>query len=149
MITLDWDRITYTEAARRLRYIMGKSTVESIELRTSPSIGGFHVYIEYFNESGITKTWSDRNDWKDDGRRVVGDFLAPREIYRNVMFVYKSSPLGRMYEQPIVKYYRNMYDFEWKCQLLIKPQSQMWLPDLPSCLELQSLLSIQKEQTLA
>ena len=124
MITLDWDNIAYSEAIRRLRHIMVDKFVQTIELRASPSLDGFHVYITSDNEGGIGKTWRDRRTWQDDGNRLVQDVLAPRAIHRDVMFVYKSSPLGTMNEIPMVKYKRVGNTNEWKCLSLIKPQWQ-------------------------
>lgn len=103
MITLDWDNINYEEAARRIEQILTSSFVKVLELRTSPSLGGFHTYIE---TTPISEAFQIRvrQCWKDDGRRILGDIMAPKAIYRNVMFVYKSSPLGTLGEIPIVKY---------------------------------------------
>lgn len=118
MITLDWDNITYLQAKLRLHDIMDDQFVRSIELRASPSLDGFHVYIESDNEGGIRKTWRDRRSWQDDGKRLVQDILAPRAIHRNVMFVYKSSPLGKLGEIPMFKYKRVGNTSEWLvCQL--------------------------------
>ena len=118
MISLDWDDITYPQAELRLHKIMDNKYIRSIEIRASPSLDGFHVYIESDNEGGIEKTWRDRRAWQDDGRRLVQDILAPRAIHRDVMFVYKSSPLGTMNEIPMVKYERVANTNEWLvCQL--------------------------------
>ena len=120
MITLDWDKITYAEAFKRIRYIMEDPYTKKIELRASPNLDGLHVYIESANEGGITKTWSDRRRYKDDGRRLVGDILSPRSYWRNVMFVYKTSKIGIQREIPMFKFYRTGCSNEWKCLLLTK-----------------------------
>ena len=118
MITLDWDNIAYNEAERRLCTIMGTPLTRTIELRASPSLDGFHVYIETDNEGGIGTTWRYRRAWQDDGIRLVQDILAPRAIHRNVLFVYKSSPLGKQGEIPMFKYERVGNTNEWLvCQL--------------------------------
>ena len=113
MITLDWDNIAYTEAERRLFEIMGDPFTRTVELRASPSLDGFHVYIETDNEGGIGTTWRYRRTWQDDGIRLVQDILAPRAIHRNVMFVYKSIPLGKQGEIPMFTYERLGNSNEW------------------------------------
>ena len=118
MISLDWDEIAYNEASHRLLDIMEDPCIQTIELRASPSLDGFHVYITSDSEGGIGKTWRSRRAWQDDGRRLVQDILAPRAIHRDVMFVYKSSPLGTMNEIPMVKYQRIANTNEWsECRL--------------------------------
>ena len=103
MITLDWDNINYEEASKRIGEILVDISVKSVEVRASPSLGGFHIYIETspINEQLAINL---RRLWRDDGRRILGDLLAPKAIYREVMFVYKSSPLGTLGEIPMVKY---------------------------------------------
>ena len=106
MITLDWDGIAYDDASDRITRIMEDPHVESIELRSSPSLDGYHVYIELFIGDRPPQSWYLRRAWNDDGIRLVKDILSPRKIYRNVMFVYKASPLGNQREIPMVKYKR-------------------------------------------
>lgn len=145
VITLDWDNISYQTCARRIAFMLNNPLIETIELRVSPSLDGFHCYVECFieNPSAVFRL---RRDWKDDGIRVCTDFASPRAIYRNVMFVYKSSPLGRMNETPIVKYYR--HKGKWKWQSLRKNQSQMSSQALPSCLVSLKALSTENPPRL-
>jgi len=112
VITLDWDNINYEEAAKRTCEILASGIPKSLEIRVSPNLDGFHIYIETEAISEIL-SYNLRRVWRDDGRRILGDYLAPKAIYRNVMFVYKSSPLGTLGEIPIVKYER-MTTNNWK-----------------------------------
>ena|SRR3990167_5779784 len=147
MITLDWDNINYEEAARRVCKILAFSSVQSLEIRTSPSLGGFHIYIETHPINEAMQI-SLRQRWKDDGRRILGDLFAPKAVYRNVMFVYKSSPLGTLGEIPIVKYER-MATNNWKIWHL-SPRHPLPMPlqELPWLLQSVGDSSQQNTQRL-
>ncbi len=144
MISLDWDKINYTEAARRINFILNEYSVIGLELRTSPRLDGFHVYVETSTENPV-RVRRLRRSWKDDPIRLVKDLLSDRRILRNVMFVYKCSPLGRLNETPIIKYYRDSRSNEWKWQSLRRNQSQTSSPDLPSSLVSLKALSTESQ----
>ncbi len=132
MIQLDWDNIGYETAARRICAILACNQVSSLELRGSPSVDGFHVYIEKSPEDVGLAQFLLRRKWHDDGRRILGDVLSPKANYRDVMFVYKSSPLGHLGETPIVKYQRVGHSNKWRIWCLsTKNQLPTLLQDLP------------------
>ena len=132
MITLDWDDITYEPCARRVCKILACPQVTSLEVRGSPSCDGFHVYIEFSTEPVGLAAFLFRRQWHDDGRRILGDVLSPKSNYRNVMFVYKSSPLGNLGEMKMVKYERIGISNKWKLwDLSTKQMLPTLLLDLP------------------
>ena len=132
MITLDWDDINYETAARRVCQILAIPQVSSLELRGSPSCDGFHIYIEFSTEPAGLAAFLFRRQWYDDGRRILGDVLSPKANYRDVMFVYKSSPLGNLGEMKMVKYIRIGISDKWKLwDLSTKHQLPTLLLDLP------------------
>jgi len=132
MIALDWDRITFEAATRRICQILNIPSVTALELRGSPSCDGFHCYIEFSTEPSGYAAFLFRRKWHDDGRRVLGDVLSPKTNYRDVMFVYKSSPLGNLGETKMVKYQRIGISDKWRVwDLSIKHQLPTLLRDLP------------------
>ena len=84
-VRLDWDKIAYTTALKRIEVIKKNSAVMDIELRESPSGNGYHTIIGMGFSLNPTFIWRLRRAWKDDGFRLVKDVFS-RKPYRDVLF---------------------------------------------------------------
>ena len=84
-VRLDWDKIAYSTAMKRIEKIKKNSVVMAIELRESPSGNGYHVLIGMAYSLNPTFIWRLRRAWKDDGFRLVKDVFN-RKPYRDVLF---------------------------------------------------------------
>ena len=84
-VRLDWDKISYHVAVRRIIKIKKNKSVKSIELRESPSGNGYHVLIDMGYSLNPTFIWRLRRAWKDDGNRLVKDVFQKRP-FRDVLF---------------------------------------------------------------
>ncbi len=88
MIRLDWDAITLGEARRRAQLILLDSRVSGLRVCLSPT-DGFHVYVETLYQLNPMAIIRLRNEWKDDGNRLVKDLLEMGMTHRDVLFKYK------------------------------------------------------------
>ena len=88
---LDWDLIAWHECKRRIEIIKENLTIKKILIYQSPGMDGYHIMIEFFIEPGVMRLFELRRNWKDDPFKLAKDMAAPRAIYRNVMFVYKTN----------------------------------------------------------
>ena len=84
-VRLDWDKIAYDEALKRVEFIKKNNAVVSIELRESPSGNGYHAIIYTYWSLNPTFIWRLRRAWKDDGFRLVKDVFNKRP-FRDVLF---------------------------------------------------------------
>ena len=117
-ITLDWDDITLEAALKRVSQIRLNPLVESISLSLSPC-SGFHVFVSSYFDLNPIKVFKLRNDWKDDGNRLVKDILSAGRPYRDVMFNFKERGGVRWYETPLFLYTRKSQDsIKWSTRRL-------------------------------
>ncbi len=84
-VRLDWDKISYHVAVRRIIKIKKNKAVAAIELLESPSGNGYHVLIDMGFSLDPTFIWRLRRAWKDDGNRLVKDVFNKRP-FRDVLF---------------------------------------------------------------
>ena len=114
MIRLDWDKISYSVAIKRLEHIKKNTHIRKIELRESPSGNGYHVYLTPFSFLHYSIVWRLRRLWKDDGNRLVKDVMNKKAKFRDVMFESKRD--GKtglvMNETPMLKFSRK-YGKSW------------------------------------
>ena len=128
MIRLDWDDITLEEARKRVQQILKDLLVLELKLCLSPT-SGFHVYVETLYELPTSAVIRLRNEWKDDGTRLVKDILSWGTPYRDVMFNYKVKGGIKWYEEPLEIYTINHSTLQWQIQKL-KPESRKSLEEL-------------------
>ena len=88
MIRLDWDSITLGECRRRVQLILSYSQVAEVKVCLSPT-DGFHIYVSTLYELNPMAVIRLRNEWKDDGNRLVKDLLELGASHRDVLFKYK------------------------------------------------------------
>ena len=105
---LDWDNIGYNEMCYRVGKIMTNKMINSIEVRASPSLDGYHVYVIFFGYVDRFLIYSYRIDYWDDPRKLIMDMLNKNNLTRESLFTTKIlNKMGvtlRLKEIPIFKY---------------------------------------------
>ena len=95
-LTLDWDNISIDEAYKRVDYILeNHCNVRKLMLSLSPH-KGFHVRVSLFGFATILPL---RNEWKDDGRRVVNDILNRPDHVHDILWLRKTDSRGTWEEK--------------------------------------------------
>ena len=85
MITIDYDYIAYFELMRRVEFIRADPICKSIEIYQSPSLDGYHLYIETTRRLNFSQRVQYRKLFKDDGQRIVFDLLKDEQC-KEVLF---------------------------------------------------------------
>ncbi len=124
MISLDWDKIGDSTMLKRLVSILTYDFIKSIDIRQSPSLDGYHIYIETFNFVSPALVYRFRFNHFDDTRRLCKDMINKEGYFRGVSFNYKIDRLGNKHpEVKILKYERKNTSSEWQ-KIQINPSSQ-------------------------
>ena len=86
LIGLDWDNIAYSIAKERIDFILKYDFIDYIDLFESPNGEGYHarIYTKYFIPYEQRLRY--RQQWKDDGRRIVTDLLKADSSPKEVLF---------------------------------------------------------------
>ena len=92
MIRLDWDDCSYGTMLKRIEIMKGSIHIQSIEIRASPSLDGYHCIVSTFGHIPINYEYTLRSEWWDDPIRLKNDMLLYSKA-RNVLFqkkIYKN-----------------------------------------------------------
>ena len=95
MIRLDWDDCSYGKMLKRIEIMKRSIHIQSIEIRASPSLDGYHCIVSTFGHIPINYEYTLRSEWWDDPIRLKNDMLIyskarnvlfQKKIYKNMVF---------------------------------------------------------------
>ena len=95
MIRLDWDDCSYHQMLKRIEQMKRSIHIQSIEIRASPSLDGYHCIVSTFGHIPINYEYTLRSEWWDDPIRLKNDMLLyskarnvlfQKKIYKNMVF---------------------------------------------------------------
>ena len=95
MIRLDWDNCSYHQMLKRIEQMKRSIHIQSIEIRASPSLDGYHCIVSTFGHIPINYEYTLRSEWWDDPIRLKNDMLIyskarnvlfQKKIYKNMVF---------------------------------------------------------------
>ena len=95
MIRLDWDNCSYHQMLKRIEIMKRSIHIQSIEIRASPSLDGYHCIVSTFSNIPINYEYTLRSEWWDDPIRLKNDMLLyskarnvlfQKKIYKNMVF---------------------------------------------------------------
>ena len=92
MIRLDWDNCSYHQMLKRIKILKRANSIQSIEIRASPSLDGYHCLVSTFAKIPRQFEFFLRSEWWDDPIRLKNDMLLYNKA-RNVLFqkkIYKN-----------------------------------------------------------
>ena len=92
MIRLDWDNCSYHQMLKRIEQMKRSIHIQSIEIRASPSLDGYHCLVNTFDKIPRNYEYFLRSEWWDDPIRLKNDMLLYNKA-RNVLFqkkIYKN-----------------------------------------------------------
>ena len=92
MIRLDWDDCSYHQMLKRIKILKRANSIQSIEIRASPSLDGYHCLVSTFAKIPQQFEYFLRSEWWDDPIRLKNDMLLYNKA-RNVLFqkkIYKN-----------------------------------------------------------
>ena len=92
MIRLDWDNCSYHQMLKRIEILKRANSIQSIEIRASPSLDGYHCLVSTFAKIPQQFEYFLRSEWWDDPIRLKNDMLLYNKA-RNVLFqkkIYKN-----------------------------------------------------------
>ena len=92
MIRLDWDNCSYHQMLKRIEILTRANSIQSIEIRASPSLDGYHCLVSTFAKIPQQFEYFLRSEWWDDPIRLKNDMLLYNKA-RNVLFqkkIYKN-----------------------------------------------------------
>ena len=87
IITLDYDKIAWTECKKRIDFILNDhKDILDIDVYSSPLNDGYHLYVymtDYIQWNEIIRL---RQRWKDDGKRIEIDLMKTLPETKMIMF---------------------------------------------------------------
>ena len=95
MIRLDWDNCSYHQMLKRIEIMKRSIHIQSIEIRASPSLDGYHCIVSTFGHIPQNYEYTLRSEWWDDPIRLKNDMLLyskarsvlfQKKIYKNMVF---------------------------------------------------------------
>ena len=95
MIRLDWDDCSYHQMLKRIEQMKRSILIQSIEIRASPSLDGYHCIVSTFGGIPQNYEYTLRSEWWDDPIRLKNDMLLyskarnvlfQKKIYKNMVF---------------------------------------------------------------
>ena len=92
MIRIDWDNCSYHQMLKRIEILKRANSIQSIEIRASPSLDGYHCLVSTFAKIPQQFEYFLRSEWWDDPIRLKNDMLLYNKA-RNVLFqkkIYKN-----------------------------------------------------------
>ena len=99
VLTLDWDRITLSEAMKRMNKIIERKDIDFAELWKS-STKGYHLYIKFLEPVQLLPLrWA----WKDDGIRLIKDQDRSHKAHDILWKVKRISGMNH-YAQKVITY---------------------------------------------
>ena len=117
-ILLDWDNIGFHELMNRLQnWLLVNEKIQEIEVRASPSLDGYHLYIKTFSFISPALIFELRFQWHDDREKLCMDMRnkvarARGDLFSKKVLLYN----GKKYEFKEIKmfkYVRNNVSAEW------------------------------------
>ena len=99
MIKLDWDDCTYYQMLKRIEIMKRSKHIQSIEIRASPSLDGYHCIVNTFDKIPRNYEYFLRREWWDDIRRLNNDML----LFNNeiLMIVISRKSLNHNWDEKI------------------------------------------------
>tara|TARA_Y100001951_G_scaffold82736_1_gene71353 strand:+ start:211 stop:666 length:456 start_codon:yes stop_codon:yes gene_type:complete len=122
MIRLDWDNCSFKKMVLRVETMKKSNYPQSIEIRASPSLDGFHAIISTFGRVPEGIQFFLRSEWWDDPIRLKNDMLLYSKA-RDVLFQKKIYKNIEFHEISMFLYYRETLRSTWKKKILSKNQT--------------------------
>ena len=109
-------------SSRLTNWLLTTDFISEIEVRTSPSLDGFHIYITTFSFISPTKIFRLRYQWHDDYQKLCMDMMNKTARARGDLFSMKAfkrnDKFYKFHEIKMFKYYRNNSRSQWQIQNL-------------------------------
>ena len=121
MIRLDWDNCSYHQMLKRIKILKRANSIQSIEIRASPSLDGYHCLVSTFAKIPQQFEYFLRSEWWDDPIRLKNDMLLYNKA-RNVLFqkkIYKNMEFKEILMVLVSR--RNKYT-KWEMEIFDKTQ---------------------------
>ena len=128
MIRLDWDNCSYHQMLKRIKILKRANSIQSIEIRASPSLDGYHCLVSTFAKIPQQFEYFLRSEWWDDPIRLKNDMLLYNKA-RNVLFqkkIYKNMEFNEILMILVSR--KNKYSV-WNKKVFDKTQNvlERWL----------------------
>ena len=128
MIRLDWDNCSYGQMLKRIEILKRAISIQSIEIRASPSLDGYHCLVSTFAKIPQQFEYFLRSEWWDDPIRLKNDMLLYNKA-RNVLFqkkIYKNMEFNEILMILVSR--KNKYSV-WNEKIFDKTQNvlERWL----------------------
>jgi len=128
MIRLDWDNCSYHQMLKRIEILKRANSIQSIEIRASPSLDGYHCLVSTFAKIPRQFEFFLRSEWWDDPIRLKNDMLLYNKA-RNVLFqkkIYKNMEFNEILMILVSR--KNKYSV-WNKKVFDKTQNvlERWL----------------------
>ena len=111
LIQLDYDNITFDRLMNRIELLKQEDMIQEIKIMASPSLDGYHIFIQTFHTVNINLVYRLRMNWYDDLKRICIDMINENETTRDILFKYGTKFLYGKYhkfkEVRMFKYFRN------------------------------------------
>ena len=128
-ILLDWDNIGHHEMMRRvILWLMPDESIKEIEVRASPSLDGYHIYIKNFYFLNPVLIFKKRFDWHDDREKLCMDWLNQNARHRGDLFskkIYIKYGGAQFSEIKMFKYFRKSTYEQWEITILQKKKRNL------------------------
>jgi len=86
-ILLDWDNIGYHDMIQRVEHwLLPDKNICEIDIRASPSLNGYHIYIKTFTFINPTLIFRLRFSWHDDTQKLCMDMQNRKAKHRGDLF---------------------------------------------------------------
>ncbi len=124
-ILLDWDNIGYYNMIERIEaWLFPDEKISSIDVRASPSLDGYHIYIQTFSYINPTLIFRLRFSWHDDPQKLCMDMQNRKARYRGDLFskkiIIRNGVKHEFKEIKMFKYFRNSSNQQWQLMTLQK-----------------------------
>ena len=128
MIKLDWDDCSYHQMIKRIEKMKRSIHIQSIEIRASPSLDGYHCIVNTFDRIPKNYEYFLRSEWWDDPIRLKNDMLLYNKA-RNVLFQKKIYKNMEFNEILMIVISRKSLNHNWDEKIYDKTQNvlERWL----------------------
>ena len=128
MIRLDWDNCSYHQMLKRIKILKRANSIQSIEIRASPSLDGYHCLVSTFAKIPQQFEYFLRSEWWDDPIRLKNDMLLYNKA-RNVLFQKKIYKNMEFNEILMIVISRKSLNHNWDEKIYDKTQNvlERWL----------------------
>ena len=113
---------------KRIEIMKGSKHIQSIEIRASPSLDGYHCIVNTFDKIPRNYEYFLRREWWDDIRRLNNDMLSFNKA-RNVLFQKKIYKNMEFNEILMIIISRKSLNHNWDEKIYDKTQNvlERWL----------------------